>query len=111
MCHGVRAPHRTNVSSPRQVSLKSMRTGIGNNGPTALALTPGSNFTSRKVPVSLTDLPFGSSGSNVFDAVVSDLGMGAGNMGFFLIDWIGDTFSADQYCEAVISPEVTTSPE
>lgn len=41
----------------------------------------------------------------------SDLGMAAGNMGFFLADWSANTFSADQFCEAVISPEVTTSPE
>jgi hypothetical protein len=35
----------------------------------------------------------------------SDLGMAQGNQAFFLIDWVGDTFSADQYCEATISPD------
>lgn len=40
----------------------------------------------------------------------SDLGMAAGNQAFFLVDWIANTFSADQYAEAVISPEVPTSP-
>ncbi len=37
----------------------------------------------------------------------SDLGMGPGPQGFFLVNWIGSTFQPDQYCEATISPDVT----
>ena len=38
----------------------------------------------------------------------SDLGMVAGPQGFFLANWIGRTFTADQYCEAIISPDAPT---
>ncbi len=37
----------------------------------------------------------------------SDLGMGPGPQGFFLANWIGTSFAADQYCEATISADVT----
>ena len=32
----------------------------------------------------------------------SDLGMAAGPQGFFLVHWVGSTFTADQFCEAVL---------
>lgn len=35
----------------------------------------------------------------------SDLGMVAGNQAFFLADWVGNRFSADQYCEATPTAE------
>ncbi len=37
----------------------------------------------------------------------SDLGMGPGPQGFFLVNWVGSTFAADQYCEATIPADVT----
>lgn len=37
----------------------------------------------------------------------SDLGMGPGPQGFFLVNWTGTAFAADQYCEATIPADVT----
>jgi hypothetical protein len=36
----------------------------------------------------------------------SDLGMGAGPQGFFLVNWRGSTFGGDQFCEATIPLDV-----
>jgi hypothetical protein len=36
----------------------------------------------------------------------SDLGMGPGPQGFFLVNWVGSVFSADQYCEATLPSDV-----
>jgi hypothetical protein len=36
----------------------------------------------------------------------SDLGMGSGDQGFFLVNWIGSTFTADQFCEATLPADV-----
>lgn len=35
------------------------------------------------------------------------LGMGPGPQGFFLVNWRGNTFNADQFCEATIPEDVT----
>jgi hypothetical protein len=39
----------------------------------------------------------------------SDLGMGPGPQGFFLVNWRATTFDADQFCEATIPLDVTAS--
>jgi hypothetical protein len=39
----------------------------------------------------------------------SDLGMGPGPQGFFLVNWVGSTFAADQFCEAAIPLDVNTN--
>jgi hypothetical protein len=44
--------------------------------------------------------PTGADKAQVQILANSDLGMLKGNQAFFLIDWVGNTFSADQYCEA-----------
>lgn len=36
----------------------------------------------------------------------SDLGMGPGPQGFFLVNWIGSSFADDQFCEATIPLDV-----
>ena len=36
----------------------------------------------------------------------SDLGMGPGPQGFFLVNWVGTSFAADQFCEATIPLDV-----
>jgi hypothetical protein len=37
----------------------------------------------------------------------SDLGMGPGPQGFFIVNWTKQTFSADQFCEATIPADAT----
>lgn len=37
----------------------------------------------------------------------SDLGMGVGPQGFFLINWTADTFPNDQFCQATIPSDAT----
>jgi len=51
-------------------------------------------------------ISFPTSGAQVQILGNSDLGMTAGPQGFFLANWVGTTFAADQYCEAVIPLDV-----
>jgi hypothetical protein len=47
-------------------------------------------------------ISFPADGSQVHILENSDLGMNPGPQGFFLANWVGGTFDADQFCEAVI---------
>jgi hypothetical protein len=47
-------------------------------------------------------ISFPADGSQVHILENSDLGMNPGPQGFFLADWVGVAFDADQFCEAVI---------
>jgi hypothetical protein len=49
--------------------------------------------------------PTGADKAQVQILADSDLGMLKGNQAFFLIDWVGNTFSADQYCEATTAQD------
>ena len=49
--------------------------------------------------------PTGADKAQVQILANSDLGMLKGNQAFFLIDWVGNTFSADQYCEATTAQD------
>jgi hypothetical protein len=49
--------------------------------------------------------PTGADKAQVQLLASSDLGMLKGNQAFFLIDWVGNTFSADQYCEATMAQD------
>lgn len=51
-------------------------------------------------------ISFPASGSQVQIVGNSDLGMTAGPQGFFLANWAGTPFGADQFCEAVIPMDV-----
>gem|GEM_PF-2387025 len=46
-------------------------------------------------------------GSQVKIVGSSDLGMGPGPLGFFLVNWTGTTFEADQFCEAKVPADAT----
>lgn len=52
-------------------------------------------------------ISFPADGSQVRIIDGSDLGMNPGPQGFFLANWVGSTFDADQFCEAVIPMDVT----
>jgi hypothetical protein len=49
--------------------------------------------------------PTGADKAQVQILANSDLGILKGNQAFFLIDWVGNTFSADQYCEATTAED------
>jgi hypothetical protein len=49
--------------------------------------------------------PTGADKAQVQILANSDLGILKGNQAFFLIDWVGNTFSADQYCEATTAQD------
>ena len=51
-------------------------------------------------------ISFPTSGNQVQILGNSDLGMAAGSQGFFLANWVGSAFGADQFCEAVIPLDV-----
>ena len=51
-------------------------------------------------------ISFPTSGTQVQILGNSDLGMAAGPQGFFLANWVGTPFAADQFCEAVIPQDV-----
>lgn len=61
--------------------------------------TLGSNWT--------VFFPMGAQASQVKIVASSDLGMGAGPQGFFLVNWTRNTFSADQFCEATLPVDAT----